>query len=77
MPIGKREKGSRSPSEVKRAQKKEKQAQREKEARMFEVERKRAEDGKRGAMRAFTASQSDSDSNLSQKLQWKQKTNTI
>ena len=44
---------------------------------MFEVERKRAEDGKRGAMRAFTASQSDSDSNLSQKLQWKQKTNTI
>ena len=59
---GKKERRSRSPSEVKRTQKKEKQAQKEKDARMFEIERKRAEAGKRGAMRAFTASQPDSDS---------------
>ena len=66
MPKNRREKRSRSPSEVRRAQKKEKQAQREREERRFEIERKRAEAGKRGAMRAFTASRSDSD--LSEKV---------
>ena len=37
---GKKEKRSRSPSEVKRTHKKEKQTEKEKEARMFEIERK-------------------------------------
>ena len=57
---------SRSPSEVKASQKKEKQAQREKEERRFVIEKKRAEAGRRGAMRAFTASHLDSD--LSEKV---------
>ena len=62
MPKNRSGKGSpsRSPSEVKRTQRKDRQTQREKEER-FEIEKKRAEAGKRGAMRAFTASQSDSD----------------
>ena len=60
---------ARSPAEVRRATEKEKQAARQREEKMFEKERQRAEAGRKGAMRAFTASQSDPD--LSEKLQWK------
>ena len=60
MPKSRRDK-ERSPSTVKRSQKKEQQAQRGKEERRFEKEKNRAEAGRRGAMRAFTAPQSDSD----------------
>ena len=69
MPRGGRrsERHSRSPrsaseTRVKRPHKKEKQQEREKELRRFEKEKQRAESGKKGAMRAFTASQSDSNS---------------
>ena len=66
MPRGRRsERHSRSPravsgTRVKRAHKKEKQQEKEKELRRFEKEKQRAESGKKGSMRAFTASQSDS-----------------
>ena len=69
MPRGgrKNERHSRSPrsaseTRVKRPHKKEKQQEKEKELRRFEKEKQRAESGKKGAMRAFSATQSDSDS---------------
>ena len=68
MPRGgrKNERHSRSPrsaseTRVKRPHKKEKQQEKEKELRRFEKEKQRAESGKKGAMRAFSATQSDSD----------------
>ena len=63
MPKNRRGRGSpsRSPSEVRGTTKKEKQTIRQREERMFEKERRRAEAGRKGALRAFTASQSDSD----------------
>ena len=59
---GKKDKRSRSPSDVRRTHKKEKQIEKEKEARRYEIERKKAEAGKKGAMRASTASPTASDS---------------
>ena len=59
---GKRDKRSRSPSEAKGTHKKAKQIEKEKEARRYEIEGKKAEAGKKGAMRAFTASPTASDS---------------
>ena len=49
------------PTIVRRAHKKERQQDKEKELKRFDKEKQRAESGKKGAMRAFTASHSDSD----------------
>ena len=65
MPRGRKSKrNSRSPrsvSEVRRAHKKERQQEKGKELKRFDKEKQRAESGKKGAMRAFTTSQSGSD----------------